>query len=153
MKNKERHISTKKKLIIGLIIGIAILACFLYLYHNHWKWLYFVDDVPTSLLGVGIIILISGTICTVSVLGALLLGLCFPHQSESEKKIKKLPNDFVTVGIKDFENFPLSKFISREDISCTAKLDEDGKVTYSFNIESKSYQTDDYELFLEHFDV
>lgn len=153
MKTKKRHISTEKKLIIGIILGIILLACLLYIYHNHWKGLYIVDNVPTSLVGVGIIIIISLTICTLFVLGAILLGIHFPHQSESEKRIKSLPNNFVNVAIKEFDNLPLSKFVSREDISCIAKLDEDGKVTYSFNLKAKFYKTDDYELFLKHFDI
>lgn len=153
MKTKERHISTVTKLIIGITVVFIFLASLVYLYHSHWKGIYFVNDVPTSLVGVGIIALISFTICTMIVLGAILLGHYFPHKSESEKQIKNLPNKFVNVDIKDFDNLPLSKFVSKDDISCAAKLDEDGKVTYSFNIKPKFYQTDDYELFLKHFDV
>ena len=153
MKTKERHISTEKKLIIGIIIGIILLAGLLYLFHTRWNGLYIVNNVPTSFVGVGIIIVISLTICTIFVLGFILLGIHFPPQFESEKQIKNLPNDFVNVDIKKFDNFSLSKFISRDDISCIAKLDEDGKITYSFNVKVKFYQTDDYELFLKYFDI
>lgn len=153
MKTKERHISTEKMLIIGIIVGIIILASLLYIYHNHWEGLYIVDNVPTSLAGIGIIILISLSICTIFVLSFSLLVIRFPHESESEKRIKNLPNDFVNVDIKEFDNLPLSKFVSRDDISCIAKLDPDGKVTYSLNIKAKFHQTDDYELFLKYFNV
>lgn len=153
MEKQKRHISTKKKILIGIVIAILIFAGLLYLYHNHWNGLYIVDNVPTSLTGVGIIILMSFTLCTIFVLWIILFVIHFPPQSVSEKQIKKLPSDFVNVQIKDLDNIPLSKFISRDDISCIAKLDEDGKVNYSFHLKPKIYKTEDYELFLENFDV
>lgn len=153
MKTKERHISAKKFLIIGILVGIIVLAVLLYCYHNHWNGLYIVDNAPTSLVGVGIIAIISIMFCTIFSLIGFLLGIYFPPKAESEKHIKNLPNDFVNVDIKDFDNLPLSKFVSRGDISCIAKLDENGKIIYSFNIKPNHYQTDDYELFLKHFEL
>ena len=85
MKTKKRHISTVKKLIIGIILGIILLTSLLFIYHNHWNGLYIVDNVPTSLLGIGIIIIIFLTICTVFVLGSILIGIHFLSQSESKK--------------------------------------------------------------------
>lgn len=153
MKNKNRHISTEKKLIIVIVIVILIFAGLLYLYHNHWNGLYIVDNVPTSLEGVGIIVFMSFTMCTIFVLGITLFVIHFPPQSVSEKQIKNLPNNFVNVQFKDFDKILLSKFVSKDDIFCTAKLDEDGKVNYSFHLKPKIYKTEDYELFLENFDV
>ncbi len=153
MKTKMRHSSTKKKLINGLIIGIILLASLLYVYHNHWNGLYIVDNVPTSITGVGIIIIISLAICSIFVLVAFLLRIYFPYQSSSQNQIKNLSDKFVNVTIKDFDSFPLAKFISKDDISCIAKLDEYGKVTYSFNMKAKFHQTDDYDQFIKHFDV
>lgn len=153
METKKHQISITKKLVVGLIITIILFSSLLYLYHNHWKDVYVVDNVPTSLTGVGIIVIMSITLCSIIVLVALLFGALLPYQSESEKKIKNLSDSFVNVTIKDFDSFPLSKFISRDDISCIAKLDENGKVSYSFNLKAKICQTDDYELFLKHFDI
>lgn len=79
---KKRHIYW---LTTGLIVGIVLLASLLYLFHNHWKGVYIVDNVPTSLTGVWIIVGISLVICTVFVLGSILLGICFPDKSKSEK--------------------------------------------------------------------
>jgi len=90
MKKEKRHISFEKKLIIGIVIAIIILAILLYLYHNCWKGVYIVNDVPTSFVGVGIIIIISLTICTVFVLGGILLGVRFPPPSESDKRSKNI---------------------------------------------------------------
>lgn len=89
MKKDKRHITTKK-LIIGIVITIIVLSCLLYLYHNCWKGVYIVNDVPTSFVGVGIIIIISLTICTVFVLGGILLGIRFPPPAESEKQTKNI---------------------------------------------------------------
>jgi len=83
---KKRHISAKKGLIIGILVGIILLASLLYLYHNQWKGVYVVDNVPTSLTGVGIIIGISAVICAIFVLGGFLLAVCFPDKSKSENK-------------------------------------------------------------------
>ncbi len=151
MESKKRHNLNKRKLIIGLIFCVILLSSLLYFYHNHWNGLYIVNNIPTSITGVGIIIVISLTICTVFVLGGFLLGIYFP--AESKKKLTNLSDKFVSVAIKDFDNFPLAKFISKDDISCIAKLGADKKVSYSFNVKAKFYQTDDYELFLKHFDV
>lgn len=80
MKRQNRHISNVKKLIIGMVAAIAILACLLYFYHTNWKGVYIVDNVPTSLVGVGIIIIIPLVTCTVVLLGGILLNTCFPKQ-------------------------------------------------------------------------
>ena len=151
MESKKRHNLTKRKLIIGLIFCVILLSSLLYFYHNHWNGLYIVNSIPTSITGVGIIIVISLTICTVFVLGGFLLGIYFP--TESDKKFTNLSDKFVNVAIKDFDSFPLAQFISKDDISCIAKIGEDGKISYSFNLETKFYQANDYELFLKHFDV
>ena len=153
MKTKERHISSKKKLIIGMFIGITLLCILIYFYHKYWNGLHIVNNIPVSITGVGIIFTIFLTFCTIFVLGGILLAIYFPCQPESEKLIKNLPNNFVNVAIKDFDSLPLSKFISKEDISCVAKLDEDGKVSYSLNITAKFHKTDDYDLFLKHFNI
>ena len=153
MQTTKRRNSTVKKLIIGLIVSIILLACLLYLYHNHWKELYIVNNIPTSLTGVGIIIIISLTMCTILVSGGFLLNIYFPGQTTSQKQILNLSDNFANVAIKDFDNFPLAKLISKDDISCIAKLSEDGKVIYSFNLKAKLYQTEDYEMILKYFDV
>ena len=90
MKKQKRHISTEKKLIIGIVIAIISLSSLLYLYHNDWKGVYIVNDVPTSFVGVGIIIIISLTICTVFVLAGVLLGILFPSKPESQKQTKNI---------------------------------------------------------------
>ena len=82
---KKRHISIKKGLLIGVIVGIVLVASLLYIYHTYWKGLYVVDNIPTSLTGLGIIVGISLAICMVLVFAGLLLGVCFPNQSKSEK--------------------------------------------------------------------
>ena len=87
---KKRHISIKKWLTIGLLVGIVLVASLVYIYHTCWKGLYIVNNVPTSLTGVGIIVGISLAICMVFVLGGLLLGVCFPNQSKSEKADKEI---------------------------------------------------------------
>lgn len=153
MKKQKRRISIEKKLFAGIVIAILVLATLLYFYHNCWTGVYIIDEVPTSFVGVGIIFIISLVILTIFVLGALIFAIHFPSQTESEKQIQKLSKDFVNVQFKDFDNIPLSKFISKDDIFCTAKLDEDGKVIYTFYLKSKIYETKDYELFLKHFDV
>lgn len=88
MKNKKRHISLEKKLIIALVIAIIIFACLLYVYHNYWKGVYIINNVATSFTGVVIVIVMSLTIFTVCVLGGLLLSILFPAQTESEKQNK-----------------------------------------------------------------
>ena len=152
MKKEKRHISIEWRLIIGIIIAILISASLLYIYHNYWEGRFIVNNVPTSMAGVGIIILISLSFCAIFILVMTLLVIRFPVQSESEKQIKKLPHNFVNVHFKDFDNFTLSKFVSSEDITCFAKLDEDGKVVYSLQL-NVELNTDDYELFLQYFEI
>ena len=153
MKTEKRNVSNDKKLIIGIVITLIILSCLLYFYHNYWKHVYIVNNVPTSITGVLIIIVISLTICTVLLLGGILLSVHIPGNQVNEKQMQNLSNDFVKLAIKDFDTFPLAKFISKEDISCIAKLDEKGNIVYSLNITTKLCQTRDYELFLKHFDI
>lgn len=88
MKKQKRHISIKKNLSIGIVITLIVLISLLYLYHNCWKGVYIVNDVPTSFVGVGIIIVIGLTFCTIAVLGGILLDICFPSKSESKKQTK-----------------------------------------------------------------
>ncbi len=90
MKKEKRHISLEKKLIIGIVIALIILTSLLYLYHNYWKGVYIVNNVPTSFVGVGIIIIISLTICAVFIQGGILLGVHFPPQPEIEKQNKNI---------------------------------------------------------------
>lgn len=65
--------------------------------------------------------------------------------------IQDLPSKFVKVGLKKDIGW-LSEFISPEDIQCSAKLDENGKVIYKIEL-SSSGSTEDYVLFLDHFDI
>lgn len=149
MKTKKRHISTEKKLLSGVIASTILLFGLLYLYHNYWDGVYIVDSVPTSILGIVIIIVISLTICTMFVFGGFLFGISFPMGTK--KQPTNLCDEYTNVTIKDFDSFPLAKFISKDDISCIAKIDTDGKISYSFNLRAKLYQTDDYELFSTYF--
>ena len=151
MKTKEqrRHISI---IIASLIFEIITFGILLYFYHSSWEGVYIVDNVPTSLTGVGIIIIISLTIIAFFVLSAILLGIYFPPQPKSKKQIN-LPNDFVQVRVKDFDKLPLSAFIPKEDFYCMAKIDQDGNIIYLFNLKSNFHQTDNFDLFTHHFDV
>lgn len=71
---------------------------------------------------------------------------------ENAVKIKKLPNEFTEVGLKDVST--LLTYISDENIHCKAMLDENGKVILQIkgSIEI-NIGTTDYTWILNHFDI
>lgn len=67
-------------------------------------------------------------------------------------EIKKLSNEFSKVNLKDYEDSTIKELIPQSEIKCIAKLDENSKVIYKIQIDIES-STEDYNLFLEHFEI
>lgn len=151
MKEQKRHISsTQRNLIIGLIISILVLAVLLYFYHNYWNGRFIVNDIPTSIAGVAIILVISANLLSTAVLGGILLSVLFPSQSKTQKQMEKLSDTFEPVQFKDFEYFTLSKLVSNKDVQALAKKDEHGRIIIKISV---THETDDPELFVKHFKI
>ena len=157
MKKEKWYISTLKRLIIGLVISVLTCICTGYIYS--------VFMVGTSINT--IIDLIVGFMVFLITLVSFFASLFFiimiisviisNHEAKksymkNKEQIKALPSDFVNVHFKDFDNFRLSCFVDSEDITCFAKLDENGSVVYALQL-NVEYETDDYETFLRHFDI
>ena len=151
MEKQKRHIpSLERNLIIGLIISLLVLATLLYFYHNHWNGLFIVNDVPTSIVGVGIIFIISVNLIVTAVLMGVLLFIHFPVNSKTERQTEKLSDTFKPIEFKDFDNFNLADFVSNEDVRCFAKKDENGKITIKISV---THETDNPEIFVKHFKI
>lgn len=155
---EKRHISTEKKLIIGIVIAILVFVVSLYIYNNHMVGRSHNGNVLLLIAGLVVIAMLFGSaIATLGLIGCLSATLVFNYDAKksylkSKEQIKALPSNFVNVHFKDFDNFRLASFVASEDITCFAKLDENGKVVYAIQL-NVEYETDNYETFLTHFDV
>lgn len=158
MQKEKRHISTEKKLIIGIVVSILIFAVSLYIFNNHIVGTSIINNIPALVVGVIVfIIVVASFFATCGLIGILFSVILSNHYAKksylrSKEQIKALPNNFVNVHFKDFDSFRLASFVDSEDITCFAKLDEKGKVVYAIQLNIE-YETDDYETFLRHFDI
>lgn len=158
MKKEKRHISTKMKLIIGIVVAILVCLVLVYIYNNYLVGRSFKDNILIFIVGVVIILMTLASGLSALALIGLLFGEILSNHYEkksylkSKEQIKALPSNFVNVQFKDFDNFRLSSFVDSKDITCFAKLDENGNVVYAFQL-NVEYETDDYETFLRHFDI
>lgn len=157
MKNGKWLISTLKRLIIGLVISVLTCICTGYIYS--------VFMVGTSIHNilefiVGFMVFLITLVSFFASLFFIIMIISVIISNHKAKKsylknkeqIKALPSNFVNVRFKNFDNFRLASFVDSEDITCFAKLDENGKVVYAIQL-NVEYETDDYETFLRHFDI
>jgi ABC-type uncharacterized transport system fused permease/ATPase subunit len=154
MKEKKRRISTEMKLIFGIVIAILVCLVSVYIYNNYLVGRSFKDNIP--LFTVGLLVIIISLLsffaiwCLIGLLIVVLLDLY--NSKRSKEQIKTMPNHFVNIYFKDFDNFRLASFVDSEDITCFAKIDENGNIVYALQL-NVEYETDDYETFLKHFDI
>lgn len=158
MKKEKRHISFEKQLIIVIIISVLSFVVSLYIYNNYLVGQNFKDNILLFIVGIVVgLIIIASILVSLAFIG-ILFGTLLSNYYEkkeylkSKEEIKVLPNDFVTVYLKNSNDFPLATFVASEDITCYAKLDENGKVVYKIQINAE-YETDNYNIFLRHFKV
>lgn len=158
MKKEKRHISTKMKLIIGIVVAILVCLVSVYFYNNYLVGCSFKDNILILIVGVVVILMtFASGLSSLALIGLLFGEIISNFEAKksylkSKEQIKALPSNFVNVHFKDFDSFRLARFVDSEDITCFAKLDENGKVVYSIQL-NVEYDTDDYEIFLRHFDV
>ena len=120
MKKEERRISTEMKLIFGIVIAILVCLVSVYIYNNYLVGRSFKDNIP--LFTVGLLVIIISLLsffaiwCLIGLLIVVLLDLY--NSKRSKEQIKTMPNHFVNIYFKDFDNFRLSSFIDSEDITC-----------------------------------
>ena len=158
MKITKRHISFEHKLILGIVVAILAILLSLFIHNKFLVGHIFTDNVILSIVGVVVIFTIIVGVLSLTFLFGILIGEIlfkpFARRSflKSKEKIKELPNEFVDVHLKISNNFPLEDFVTSEDVTCFAKLNERGKVVCEIHINAE-YETDDYEVFLSHFDI
>lgn len=158
MKKEKRHISNEKKLIIGIVVAILVCLVSVYIYNNYLVGRSFKDNILILIVGVVVILITFASGLSALALTGLFFGDIISNFEEkksylkSKEQIKALPSNFVNVHFKDFDSFRLASFVDSEDITCFAKLGENGKVVYAIQL-NVEYETDDYETFLRHFDV
>lgn len=163
MSKNRKKISDGQKLIIGFVICVVIIiiASILWL-----SGIVYTPVVQNSLFLIMTVFLFSivAFFCACYLIGCIIdfliyLYTNYKYKKNKEKidkenavKIKKLPNEFTEVGLKDIST--LLTYISGEDIHCKAMLDENGKVILQIRSSIEvNIGTTDYTWILNHFNI
>lgn len=164
MSKNRKKLSDGQKLIIGFVICVVIIIIASILWLSGIVYTPVVQNSFVLAIACVLFFTVASACAIVLVLFAfvalpMVLYLDYKDKKVKEKidkesavKIKKLPNEFTEVGLKDVST--LLTYISDENIHCKAMLDENGKVILQIkgSIEI-NIGTTDYTWILNHFDI
>ena len=162
---KEKYIELNfknlKKFSIAAIITGIIFLLMLYIVNNN----IFIMPSTDNKIIIGLFFMLNFLFLFISFVGfivsieltlfTIIYNVIFSKIAKKSYK-KKVLKVQESLNAKDFSDVLLKKYdpgiIPVEKFVCTAKLDENGNIIYKVSLDYVA-QTDDYEKFLEHFDI
>lgn len=153
MKKQRYILDLKKKLLISTFLAIVILIIALIIAKiiaSSFEY----NRISRTFIGLCVMIAIISFLAIWGFIGLYIMFILDEHESKksylkSLVEIQNLSTEFTEVKLKK----QLSEFIPNEAIHCMARLDENGDVIYyQIKVDFES-STDDYETFLENFEI